>query len=294
MAAEAERVAQVKAEAEAAARLQEEQKVAAAKAAAEEKEQAREKKRAEEPRVVLHMPQVLAWRLMIDRLEPTTQILQSWCKAQNADLQPAEQKPFPKEDEGKSMYKEALMRHLLLTMHKVGFVDLQLLGDKDAAASHTYSMLWREAVFRGIRPVENSARLHASMFDEPKNGSELLPRMQRVEHVPDLQVQLGRGANGANGSKRRFKRRMEDDFNLLGESAKTEKKAIKKRAVCEALVVNAKVAATEEAKKVKKALIVAKAANPNPNPNPNANHDANPNPDPNPNPNPNPNRKHTH
>ena len=295
MAAEAERVAQVTAEAEAAARLQEEQKVAAAKAAAEEKEQAREKKRAEEPRVVLHMPQVLAWRLMIDRLEPTTQILQSWCKAQNADLQPAEQKPFPKEDEGKSMYKEALMRHLLLTMHKVGFVDLQLLGDKDAAASHTYSMLWREAVFRGIPPVENSARLHASMFDEPKNGLELLPRMQRVEHVPDLQVQLGRrGASGANGSKRRFKRRMEDDFNLLGENAKTEQNAIMKRAVSEALVVNAKVAATEEAKKVKKALIVAKAANPNPNPNPNANHDANPNPDPNPNPNPNPNRKHTH
>ena len=225
---------------------------------------------------------------MIDRLEPTTKNLQSWCKAQNADLQLAEQKPFPKEDKGNSMmYKEALMRHLLLTMHKVGFVDLQLLGDKDAAASHTYSMLWREAVFRGIPPVENSARLHASMFDEPKNGLELLPRMETVEHVPDLQVQLGRrGASGANGSKRRFKRRMEDDFNLLGESAKTEQKAIKKRAVSEALLVNAKVAATEEAKKVKKALIVAKAANPNPNPNPNANHDANPNP--------NPNRKHTH
>ena len=55
MAAEAERVAQVTAEAEAAARLQEEQKVAAAKAAAEEKEQAREKKRAEEQRVE-HVP----------------------------------------------------------------------------------------------------------------------------------------------------------------------------------------------------------------------------------------------
>jgi hypothetical protein len=236
------------------------------------------------------MPRVQAWRLMIDRLEPTTKNLQSWCKAQNADLQPAERKPFPKEDKANSMYKEALMRHLLLTMHKVGFVDLQLLGDKDAAASHTYSMLWREAVFRGIPPVENSARLHASMFDEPKNGLELLPRMETVEHVPAKTIPLvqlrRRGASGANGSKRRFKRRMEDDFNLLGESAKTEQKAIKKRAVSEALLVNAKVAATEEAKKVKKALIVAKAANPNPNPNPNANHDANPNP--------NPNRKHTH
>jgi hypothetical protein len=207
---------------------------------------------------------------MIDRLEPTTKNLQSWCKAQNADLQPAERKPFPKEDKANSMYKEALMRHLLLTMHKVGFVDLQLLGDKDAAASHTYSMLWREAVFRGIRPVENSARLHASMFDEPKNGLELLPRMQRVEHVPDLQVQLGRGANGANPPKRRM---MGDDFNLPGESAKEAEQeaffAYKKRAVSTALAVNTKVAAAEEVKRQVKKALIAKAANPNPNPNPN-------------------------
>ena len=221
---------------------------------------------------VRHKDEVVAWRLMILALSPTTKELEDWCKDQNADLPRAKQMPYVKQAPGLN-YHEALLRHLLLTMHNVGFMDLQLLGDKAWVKRQNYSMLWREAVFRGIRPVANSAVLHARMFDESKKNSlELLPRMQTVQDLP-LTPGCCNGNGGvqprAHGSKRsREKQDKEDDFQVKGASAKP---------------------AEEVKRQVKKALI-AKAANPNPNPNPNAN----PNPDPNPNPNPNPNRKHTH
>ena len=59
-------------------------------------------------------------------------------------------------------------------MHGVGFEKAQLLSDKEYVAQQPYSMLWREAVFRGIRPVANWELLHARMFPESENGLSLL------------------------------------------------------------------------------------------------------------------------
>ena len=93
---------------------------------------------------------------MIDRLKPTMKQLQEWCKDQTADLPSAERKPFPKNQKQKDCrYNDVLMRHLVLTMHDVGFEKAQLLRDKEYVADQPYSMLWREVVFRGIRPVAN-------------------------------------------------------------------------------------------------------------------------------------------
>ena len=86
----------------------------------------------------------------------------------------AERKPFPKNQKQKDCrYNDVLMRHLVLTMHDVGFEKAQLLRDKEYVADQPYSMLWREAVFRGIRPVANRGLLYARMFPESENGLSL-------------------------------------------------------------------------------------------------------------------------
>ena len=59
---------------------------------------------------IMDTPQVVAWRLMIDMLTPTTKQLQEWCKGQTADLPSAERKPFPKNQKD-FRYNDALMRH---------------------------------------------------------------------------------------------------------------------------------------------------------------------------------------
>ena len=86
----------------------------------------------------------------------------------------AERKPFPKNQKQKDFrYSGVLMRHLVLAMHDVGFESLQLLRDREYVAEQPYSMLWREAVFRGIRPVANRGLLYARMFPESENGLSL-------------------------------------------------------------------------------------------------------------------------
>mgnify|MGYP006893492832 FL=1 len=103
---------------------------------------------------VVGTPQVLAWRMMIEsRLKPTTRQLQEWIKEQTAELPSAERKPFPKNQKQKGCrYNDVLIRHLVVTMHDLGFEKYVLLHDKEYVAEQPYAMLWREAVFRGIKP----------------------------------------------------------------------------------------------------------------------------------------------
>ena len=152
-----------------------------------EKKQARAtpaKQRVLDENQVLSMPQVVAWRLMIKRLELSTKQLHDVCKEQNEDLPSAERTPYPRNQKQKDFkYHDVLTRHLVVTMHDVGFENARLLRDKDYVAKQTYCMLWREAVFRGIRPVANRELLYARMFPESENGIAL-PRMKTIADVP--------------------------------------------------------------------------------------------------------------
>ena len=128
---------------------------------------------------------MLAWRMMIEsRLKPTTRQLQEWIKEQTAELPSAERKPFPKNQKQKGCrYNDVLIRHLVVTMHDLGFEKDVLLHDKEYVAEQPYAMLWREAVFRGIRPVANRELLHSRMFPKSENGRSL-PKMTSVADVP--------------------------------------------------------------------------------------------------------------
>ena len=48
-----------------------------------------------------------------------------------------------------------------------------------------YSMRWREAVYRGVRPVANRVLLHTRMFPESENGRLSLLKM-RSSHGADM------------------------------------------------------------------------------------------------------------
>ena len=196
---------------------------------------------------VLGMPQVVAWRLMIKRLKPTTKQLQDWCKEQNEDLLSVERTPYLRNQKQAGVkYHDVLMRHLVLTMHGVGFENAKLLRDKEYVANQSYSMLWREAVFRGIRPVANRELLQARMCPESENGLAL-PRMKTIAQVPTPGHCNGHDGvqPGAEGSKRKRadldedEEEDEDDFDVPGESSKRKKaelESMQRRAVAEVLV----------------------------------------------------------
>ena len=142
------------------------------------------KKRVLEENEVLGMPQVVAWRLMVDRMKFTTKQLQALCKEQNDDLPSEDRTPYPRNQKQKgSNYNDVLIKYLVLTMHDVGFENARLLADAEYVSNQNYSMLWREAIFRGIRPVANRELLYARMFPKSENGLAL-PRMKTIAEVP--------------------------------------------------------------------------------------------------------------
>ena len=51
-------------------------------------------------------------------------------------------------------------------MHDLGFEKEKFLADVTHIESQGYSMLWREAIYRGGMPVVNRQLLHIRMFPE--------------------------------------------------------------------------------------------------------------------------------
>ena len=57
------------------------------------------------------------------------------------------------------------------------------MRDKEYVTQQSYAMLWREAVYRGIRLDTNRELLYARMFPKSEDGLSLL-KMQLIADVP--------------------------------------------------------------------------------------------------------------